>query len=352
MHRKLLIALGAAIVLLLCLGLYQLMHDPGPGRAPAAGADSAQGEIPTSLNFSEGVDPAAEIRRAEFEKVNDRELLGPEFLDVFNRFIFEYHQAPRSALMENFNRWLEKNYSEAEAKRIREVFLKYLDYVERMQQPGFFSGSEDTRDQIEKTRRLRREIFGQELADIFFRDEEKSVDYALEVRDIQADESLDEKTKKQRIEELAAGLPPELRDSLIFKDPRQKFIEDQKALAAEMEAMSEEQKAAKMHELRVQHFGEEAAVRLEALDTEMAARRGRLRSYDTARQAFLADPATASLSREEKDARMKALREQHLSPLEQEEAAARETIGTVTEEQLRQWMEQQKANQQQQPAGQ
>lgn len=349
MHRKLLIALGAAIVLLLCAGLYQLMHDPAPRGGLAAGAGDPREEIPSSLNFSEGVDPAAEIRRAEFEKVNDRELLGPEFLDVFNRFIFEYSQAPRSTLMENFNRWLGKNYSDAEAKRIREVFLKYLDYVDRMQQPGFFSGSGDIGEQIGKTRRLRREIFGQELADIFFRDEERSVDYALRVREIQADEELDEKTKKQRIEELAAELPPQLRDSLIFRDPRQKFIEDQKALAADMDAMSEEQKAAKMHELRVQHFGEEATVRLEALDTEMAARRDRLRRYDSARQTFLGDPATASLTREEKDAKMKELREQNLSPLEQEEAAARETIGTVTEEQLRLWMEQQKAQQQQQP---
>ncbi len=351
MHKKLIIALAGLTTLLIIWGLVELGREPqAPGQKPAATAAASEDTIPVSQNISEGVDPAEEIAKAKFEKINDRELLSPEFLDVFNRFIFEYSQAPRPELLKNFDRWLEKNYSKEEAARIREIFLKYLDYVDRMQKPGFFSGKETLREQIEKIRRLRREIFGQEVADILFRAEEKSVDYALGVRELQQDKTLDEKTRKERIAELAGNLPPEVKDSVLYKDPRQKFIEEEKEAAVDLESLPPEERAQKIHELRVKHFGPEATERLEKLDVETEQRVQRFNAYESARAAFLSDPASANLTREQQDAKLKELRDRNLNAMEAEEASARDKIGSATEEQIQVWLsalKRQSENQQQ-----
>ncbi|MCW5827797.1 MAG: hypothetical protein KIT79_00635 [Deltaproteobacteria bacterium] len=344
MHRNLLVTLAVVALLVIGVGLFHLLRDDPSATGHMAGTSGEllpaanRGESPAST-ITSGIDPAVDIGKARFETVNDRELLSPEFLDVFNRFLFEYHQQPRSELLRNFDRWLARNYSEAEARRIREIFLKYLDYVDRMQSPGFFSGAASLRDQSEKMRRLRREIFGQELADILFRDEEKSVDYALSVRELQQDRTLDFQTRKERMDELARDLPPHLREVILYRDPRQKFLEEQQQIAVDLEGLSEQEKNEKIRDLRLKHFGPEATERLERLDQEIVARSGRYAGYDAARNAFLADPATASLSREEKDARLQQLRQQNLNPLEAEEMAVRETLGAATSEQVIQWME-------------
>ncbi len=339
MHRKVIFALAGVIALLIGWSFLQLGDRPLPGSQQPGNAAENTPVQPASAAFSQGVDPVEEIGKADFEVVNDRDLLSPEFLEVFNRFIFEFHQAPRSELLRNFDRWLEKNYSKEEAARIREIFLKYLDFVDRLQQPGFFSGTGSLREQIEKIRRLRREIFGQEVADILFRSEEKSVDYALGVRELQMDKTLDDQTRKERMQELASELPSEVRETVLFKDPRQRFLEEQKDLAAELEWLPEDQRALKIRELRLKHFGPEATERLEKLDVEMAQRTSRFSAYESARAAFLSDPAAAALSREQQDARLKEIREKNLNALEAEEAAAREAIGSATSEQVRQWLE-------------
>lgn len=265
--------------------------------------------------------------KAAFEQSQNTQLLGPDFLDVFHQIMFHHYGLPREQVMDALDEWMGRYYTDAEAAQIRDAFVKYLDLVDRMQDPRLYAGATTMREKYERIMALRREILGGELADALFREEELEAEYALGVNELYQDENLPEAERRNRLAELEGSLPEDVRRRVVWKDPRTEYHEELRELRDEAGELSEEADAELLHDLRIEHFGEEAARRLADLDRKRAERAQRRHDYQQARQDLLSDPRTMQMSEEEYQERLQQLRVQHLEPEEYEEARARDLLG-------------------------
>ncbi|MEW6777109.1 MAG: lipase secretion chaperone [Bdellovibrionota bacterium] len=317
--------LGTGLILVLGGALWWAS---GPSEKTAGGAPG--GPSAGTAGFLEER-PTALVRPAKVIEHGGKYLLGPEFLDIFNAFRVEYIEKGRSEVLRAFSEWAKESYSEEVAAFLLQVFDKYLLYLERLEDPSLFPAGATMDQKYQILLALRREIFGEEIAKLLFQHEDERVQFALALQAVKNDPDLSEEEKKKKAEELKAGLDPETRERLFPYDAHQDYRERLAKLKSDTAGLPPGEQAAKVRELRLEMFGEEATGRLEELDRVREERAARMDLYAEDREKILTD---STLNDEQKKERIKKLQEERLLPEQLRRVQAIEALEHLTPEEI------------------
>lgn len=205
-----------------------------------------------------------------------------------------------------------------------ELLGHYLDYRQAMgdmQVPAGESSAADLSQAVAARRQVREAWLGEAASRAFFGPEQDYDDYTLARMKVEEDKSLSDAEKQERIAQLQAQLPPELREVL-----KQAVLPVEAAQQAEtMRAQGRSQ--ADIQAWRTDQFGAEAAERMSALDGARAAWQGRYDDYRQQRRII----ESAGLANKDKDAQVQALRERLFAPNEQKRVSALDDIAAQAE---------------------
>lgn len=196
---------------------------------------------------------------------------------------------------------------------------RYLDYklaladLEAAYTDGGASGAGELERRMLEIQALRRTWMDAETADAFFADEEAIDRYQLRKRSITKDGSLTDEQRQKAFADAEKALPEPLRRA---REETRKFSRYEQA----REEMANDPEA--LRAWRRQEFGDEAAQRLEALDSEQKDWNRRWQSYAEERDAL----ANSGLAGPEREESLNRLREKYFSETERVRARALDSI--------------------------
>ena len=200
-----------------------------------------------------------------------------------------------------------------------EFLGRYMSYRDRARALGAGHSEEaGLRERFQRVRDLRREMFGEEVADRLFGQEDAAAEIAITQREIAEDPSLSDQEKAARIAELYDDLPEPMRKAREESMAAIKLRQDEEKMRRD--GADEEQ----IRRMRVERFGEEAADRLDALDREDAEWSSRLLAFRQERQRIRSD---SSLTAEQREGAVARLMEELFDERERIRVLALDEIG-------------------------
>jgi lipase chaperone LimK len=278
-----------------------LDRPPGIALPTAAAIDLTQWPLPRSL---EGTEVPPGLAADE----NGHLRLGPGVLAVFDYFLSAAGEEPPAVIRARILAAIAERLPPAAARAALELLDRYLEYRERGRELWAAAGDADDLDRrLEVVRALRREVFGDDVADALFGEQEAEDFVAAAQREIARDESIPEEERRRRIEALEQQLPEPVREARAEALKPLRWMEEERQLRAAGGTAPE------VRALRERYFGAEAADRLEALDRETAEWDRRIAEYRAARAAIESDP---SLAPDVRASAIEALRAERFSDTE------------------------------------
>lgn len=252
---------------------------------PQSAPELAQRPLPRSLQ-------GTEIAGGLGADADGHLILGRGILELFDYFLSAVGEEPLSVIRARIVAEIDKRLPPTAAREAIALLDKYFEYRERARllyaEDRF---SDDLSTRLEQLRTLRREVFGEDIAEVLFGEEEARDYVALAQREVMRDQSLSEEERWRKWEELERQLPEPVRKAREETMKPVRFFREQEKLREAGASPSE------IRALRERYWGPEAADRLEALDREEAEWRRRVDDYRAARTAIEND---ASLRPEEK----------------------------------------------------
>nr|QDJ94102.1 foldase [uncultured bacterium] len=215
--------------------------------------------------------------------------------------------ATRAALAEQLSRTLDPNRTQS-ALALFDRYLGYRRALTTLAAPDHTPAA-----QLAAMRRLRKHYFSDAEAQGLFGTEDRYNDFTLALAAVRADTSLDAATRNQRIAELEAALPEDLREA-------RRAPVAHLALAAREQALREQGgNEEDLYRLRSQAVGQAGADRLADLDQRNAAWQNRIHDW-RAEQARL--NADSSLTPPEREAALARYVSEHFDERERRRLAA------------------------------
>lgn len=215
--------------------------------------------------------------------------------------------ATRAALAEQLSRTLDPNRT-LSALALFDRYLGYRRALTTLAAPDHTPAA-----QLAVMRRLRKHYFSDAEAQGLFGTEDRYNDFTLALAAVRADTSLDAATRNQRIAELEAALPEDLREA-------RRAPVAHLALAAREQALREQGgNEEDLYRLRSQAVGQAGADRLADLDQRNAAWQNRIHDW-RAEQARL--NADSSLTPPEREAALAKYVSEHFDERERRRLAA------------------------------
>ncbi|MBL0040449.1 MAG: hypothetical protein IPP28_05230 [Xanthomonadales bacterium] len=205
------------------------------------------------------------------------------------------------------------------AADVAALFDRYVDYQQALASMNVPPG-DDLRERLARVHELRQRLLDTAMAEAFFGDEERYTEYTLDRRDVMADDALDERARRQRLDELDARLSPEQRAGM--QEANTALLVDEQNRQFDALRLDPAQRQSEREAL----FGAEAAQRLAQADAEQAAWDARVRAYVQARDALRADVRLDGAGR---DRAITQLRERSFDAAEQRRVASLEAIGQL-----------------------
>jgi lipase chaperone LimK len=284
-------------------------------RAPQAGApvDSdgpAGAEPPSSLRDTD-VDGALAVGAA------GELVVGPGVRRFFDYFLSATGEEPEASLRARARAAMAARLRPPALGQAEALFDRYLAYRREGAVRLNGAGQGGLERRYEELRDFRRSWFGPRVADALFSDQDAAARAALERRRVLADEALPPDERRRRLDAIDAALPPDERRARAEALAPLEAFERERALR---EQGASEQAVRRS---RVDAFGEDGARRLEDLDRERAAWRGRYEAYRAERRAIEADGALDAAARERA---VEALRARSFAPNERVRAKALDGI--------------------------
>jgi lipase chaperone LimK len=272
-------------------------------------------ELPASLRNTDVDGGLLVDSDGQFTPTNDA-------LEMFDYFFTGLGEESQEDVIARIVAEIHKTLEPAAAAQALAFLQNYLDY--RQQAGGLSQQAADGDSlltQFERLRALRRQIFGQEIADQLFGDDEALTQIRLEQQDIAEDSSLSDDERRQRIQELNQqlldSLPPEAVAARERAQAPAQLLKDEELLRQQGSSAEE------VNAMRVERFGEEAAGRLADLDRKREAWQGRIDDYVSQRQAIEDD---LSISQAERLSAIAKLRNSNFSGSERLRVDALERI--------------------------
>ncbi len=292
------------------------LEGTSPAFTSSSGGSSPGGEaLPGSLRGTE-VDGALAVG------ADGRLIVGPDAVRLFDYFLATTGEEPAAAVRARIVAHARRALPPDAAAEAVALLDRYLAYRERMRALATGDAApSDLERRLQWVRELRREVFGAEIAEALFGQEEEVVRVDLERRRLAEDASLAPQERAARMQALEEQLPESIRDA------RRRATAPQR-VRAEVDALrAAGGNDADVFALREAAFGRAAAERLAALDAERARWNARLASYTAARDAIAADSKLAPGERRDaidrlRSARFDAREELRVRALEEAASAA------------------------------
>lgn len=200
------------------------------------------------------------------------------------RQLFDYHltrlgEEPLEAIRARLQDYLQQRVG---AAVVAQALTRFDAYVALQQEIATLRAGDDPRADALRLHALHRRYLGDALADAWYGEEERRLDYTLSRRELLHDSRLSAAERSARLQALDAGLDPATRAMMVEADASTLAMEQSDDFAARNVP------PAQRFEEREALFGREAAQRLAALDTQQAQWDERLRNYATQRRQLLA----------------------------------------------------------------
>lgn len=266
-------------------------------RAPAPPADVAP---PPSLQDTE-IDGALAV------DANGELIVSPALRRFFEYFFVATGELSEERIRARIASEVAARASGVAQQRALDLLDRYVAYRARGRTLAEAGVDGDLAARADALRTLRSESFGEQDAAALFGDEETIIAVAVEQRRVAADPSLSDGERAARIAALEASLPAAEREARAAAMAPLRLSRDEAALR-DAGGSPEEIRA-----LREQAVGTEAADRLAALDQRRAEWQARVAAYRQARAAIDQD---ASLSPEQRESALEALRVHHFNETE------------------------------------
>ncbi|RFP13907.1 MULTISPECIES: lipase secretion chaperone [unclassified Duganella] len=272
-----------ALAVVVGAGLYLALPRSEAPRASAADPNYFA-FVPSMI----GTRPDGDVRQTAADKLT----VNAELAYLFDYYLAGLGEKPLEAIRVEIGRELDRRLSAApaaEAKRLLDAYLAYkraLVDVERGL-PATPDLAQGARRRLEAMQRLRRSYFSDAEAEGLFSASDAYDLDAVARLEINADKSLTDAQRKERIAALDARLPQQLRDE---RDAPAKVLKLEEVVAkAREQGMGDNE----IYRMRAAALSPEAAARLADVDREEADWHSRIASYLAQRQqlAGASDPA-------------------------------------------------------------
>ena len=210
-------------------------------------------------------------------------------------------------------------------EKLARLFAYYVRYEEHMRSekpPEDMSPEE----QYEWVKKQRRKIMGEEAASLIYGYEEARVgfqdkfqNFMKDTKDLPADERI------AKYEEFRKEHYGNYYQTIKENEPKFNTYDVELTLRKQqLSSMDASQRDARVREIRVSYFGEEAAKRMEAVDRQIQEEEQRAEAYEEAKAKLLESNPSASGA--EKEAMLAQLRKEYFSDEEAEAMARREKM--------------------------
>lgn len=273
---------------------------PASSRSLAAGEGAGPGALPGSLTGTEvdgelRVDPAGHLAP------------GPEALRLFDYFLSARREESDTVIRMRVAEEARRRLPEGARAEALALYDRYVDYL--AQGAGIDEQVPDPVDierRYQLVRELRREVFGPSVAYALFEEQERIEEVTVERRRVMDDPTLTDRARIERLAEIQARLPEEMRraEAEAYAPLRLARDEDELRTGGGSEA--------EIQALREESVGGEAAERLADLDQERQSWALRMAAYREERDRVMT--GTTNAPEEAKVAFLRRVRERHFSP--------------------------------------
>lgn len=278
---------------------------------------SQTNNLPNSLKFTQ-VDGQLEVDN------EDNLIISAQVKNVFDYFLMTLGEENLDEILIRINAHLAKELQEPALSQAQSILAQYLDYKNNMvtlnesysDEASFLGGEfEMLQRQLDMQTRLRRETMEPDVVEAFFKFDEVYDQWSLERLKVGADDSLSFDERKQRLSQMEQDLPEEMRVLQEGKFQPQVFRQLQNAQIFS----SEEEK----YSFYQQEFGDDAAQRLQLLDSRRQQWQARLDDYFEQKGAIL---SVEGLDQADKESAVRELINASFSDNEQRRLAALEDM--------------------------
>ncbi|MES2161533.1 MAG: lipase secretion chaperone [Pseudomonadota bacterium] len=239
-----------------------------------------------------GTRPDGDVRQTAADKLN----VNAELAYLFDYYLAGLGEKPLEAIRMEIGRELDRRLSTApaaQAKRLLDAYLAYKRALvdEERALPATLDVAQGARQRLEAMQRLRRSYFTEAEAEGLFSASDAYDLDAVARLEINADKSLTDAQRKERIAALDARMPQQARDE---RDAPTKVLRLEEAVAkARAQGMGDNE----IYRLRSAALSPEAAARLADVDVEEADWRHRIAVYLAQRQQLPASADPAALQK-------------------------------------------------------
>jgi len=203
-------------------------------------------------------------------------LISEDIRRIFDYFLSSLGEESLPSSVERLQAYIASQLQEPAAGQALALLEQYLNYKRELvlleQELPQLASLEALRRREAAVQALRARLFSSEAHQAFFAREEGYNQFSLQRLAIQQDASLDAAAKAAAVDQLRAGLPADLQDSVLPQ-----LQAELRARTAQFQAHGAS--AAQLRQLRQQLVGAEATRRLEALDQRRQQWRQRLTAY-------------------------------------------------------------------------
>lgn len=280
-------ALGAALLAAGAVGLWMVRPPSPPPRSAAVTQEAAAARVkdanvrgprpraaealpapPAEEQIAAATAPARSLRGTEVDgdlrvDENGDLILGPEVIHFFNYFFSATGEESDAVIRARILQAIRERLDGAAEEQAVALLDKYLGFREAARTTHADLGKEaDPLARLDVIRKMRREHFGEEAADLLFGDEEQESAVAAAQSQVMQDRSLSEQEREARLAELDRQLPESAREA---RAESRRPLEQQ---AEEEELRAAGATPAELYRHRVETVGEEAAQRLTDLDQQ------------------------------------------------------------------------------------
>ena len=247
-----------------------------PSAQPAAAADSLRG---TDIDGAVHVDASGRV-------IADRDLRR-----LFDYFLGRLGERTPDTIRTELQNWLAANCSPQAAAEALDGFDRYAAL---QRDSAALAHDGDMLAATAEARALRRARLGPQVADAWFGDDERYLDYTLAQRELASNTKLDPVERAKRQEELDSSLDPQRRDLRLQSEAA--------ALAVQQSldyANSGIDAGSRLRE-RAALYGQEAAERLAAMDQRQQEWQHRLADFTAQREQLLNDKSLNAAQRSQR----------------------------------------------------
>ncbi|MBN2159648.1 MAG: hypothetical protein JW807_09645 [Spirochaetes bacterium] len=214
--------------------------------------------------------------------------------------------------LEKVRQYLYSVMSQSDAEKLFAVYRTYMKYqkglAEKVKEWGPPLNPEDAIKYLHRVQEYRREIFGREAADALFGASVKAQEYPIRRNVIIGDKEMYGAEKEEKLKELNRDMWGAEAEAVEgYAKPFTRYQEKLKIYQKDLsELETEEEKQAKIRELRQQLFSPEEVERLDDVDRAIAENKKKEEDYFASESRIKSDP---NLDAAEKEQKIRGLQE-------------------------------------------